>query len=118
MREKGDLQESCYAKTEETSEQLKKLENDLEDLRTRLEVEKYRNSQLVKNAASVDQDQGTQSAQVSQSESTVGDSRSASNGKRVSPEHKKLGNGTLLVVSAVSIGLIAYALSFSSTQKV
>lgn len=117
-KEKGDLQESCYAKTEETSEQVKKLENDLEDLRTRLEVEKYRNSQLVKNAASVDQDQGTQSAQVSQSESTVADNRSASNGKRVSPEEKKIGNGTLLVVSAVSIGLIAYALSFSSTQKV
>lgn len=117
-RDKDDLQESYYTKSTESSEQVKKLENDLEDLRTRLEVEKYRNSQLVKNAATIDQDQATPAAEIAQSEPTVKEIKTSSTGKHANPEHKKLGNGTLLFVSAVSVGLVACAMSFSSTQRV
>lgn len=117
-REKQDLQGSYYAKAEEATEKVKKLENDIEDLRTRLEVEKYRNSQFVKKTSNTDQEQGAQPSQASSGDTVSGDSRSTSAGKHVSPSHKRLGNGSLLIVSAVSMGLIAYAMSLSSTQQV
>lgn len=113
-REKDNIKISYESKFKETEEHVKSLENDLEDLRTRLEVEKYRNSQLAKNPTIIDDDQGTQ---TSQKEAKVKDS-SATTGRRVNSESRKMGGGTLLFVSAVSIGFIAYAMSFTSDSHV
>lgn len=115
-RENNGLKASFETKEKQNEEQLTKLERDLEDLRTRLEVEKYRNSQLTKNTVPIEQE--PQRLSTPNKEATVKDTSSTTTEKRVDSAHKKLGGGTLLFVSAVSIGLIAYAMTFSSEQHI
>lgn len=115
-RENNSLKASFEAKEKQNEEQLTKLERDLEDLRTRLEVEKYRNSQLTKNTVVIEQE--PQRLPTPNKEATVNDTSSTTTEKRADSAHKKLGGGTLLFVSAVSIGFIAYAMTFSSEHHI
>lgn len=112
-----NLKNSFDMKDKEKDKHLKDLANDLEDLRTRLEVEKYRNSQMAKNNVVIEPDQRLQSIQASE-ETQVNDTSGATKESHQASNHKKLGGGALLFMSAVSVGLIAYAMTFSSEQHI
>lgn len=116
LKEKSEMQAAFDLEASKSEEQVKSLQNDLEDLRTRLEVEKYRNTQLNKGTTIIEQDQREKAAQSSSSSAAVSENRATPAGKGVSSEQKRLGGGTLFLVSVVSIGFIAYAMTFSSEQ--
>ncbi|QLL31880.1 hypothetical protein HG536_0C00470 [Torulaspora globosa] len=112
LREKNDMQRAFDIEATKSEEHIKELQNDLEDLRTRLEVEKYRNAQLSKSI--IEQDQRDEPAQNTQNGTKLKENRAASAGKGVDSEHRRLGGGSLLLVSVISVGFIAYAMTLSS----
>lgn len=114
LREKGEMQAALDIETTKSEEHIKKLQNDLEDLRTRLEVEKYRNTQLSKSTSIIEQDQREEPAQSTQNGTKLNENRATSAGKGVDSEHRRVGGGSLLLLSVVSVGFIAYAMTFSS----
>lgn len=112
LKEKNDIQRAFDIEATKSEEHIKKLQNDLEDLRTRLEVEKYRNAQL--NKSIIEQDQRDEPVQNTQNGTKLKENRATSAGKGVDSEHRRLGGGSLLLVSVISVGFIAYAMTFSS----
>ncbi|QLQ82288.1 hypothetical protein HG537_0H00490 [Torulaspora globosa] len=112
LKEKNEIQRAFDIEATKSEEHIKKLQNDLEDLRTRLEVEKYRNAQL--NKSIIEQDQRDEPVQNTQNGTKLKENRATSAGKGVDSEHKRLGGGSLLLVSVISVGFIAYAMTLSS----
>lgn len=117
-RENLNMKSSFETQEREKLEHVKSLTNDIEDLRTRLEVEKYRNSQLAKSNVSIDQDSTRQVIQINEKATHIKDPSGATDETRQTPGYRKLGGGALLIMSAISVGLVAYAMTFSSEQHI
>lgn len=94
---------------------IKRLERDLEDLRTRLEVEKYKSSQSAKQAALAEPSQSTTTTSPEPNkEESVEKIEVSNNEEPVEVNRRKVGGGTIFFVSAMSIGFVAFAMRFSS----
>lgn len=112
-KENKILRSSFETKENEKDMHIKNLERELDDLRTRLEVEKYRNSQLSKTVA-LKEEQFPPIESTIHNNSAATTSETSKEDKPIRTSHRKISNRTIFFVSAVSIGFVAFAMRFSS----
>ncbi|AQZ17336.1 VPS64 (YDR200C) and FAR10 (YLR238W) [Zygosaccharomyces parabailii] len=112
-RESKALKTSYETKERDKDIQIKRLERDLEDLRTRLEVEKYKSSQFAKKAALPETSQPKETSDTKKEEN-IENGDVLNSDKPIGSSRKKMGGGTIFFVSAMSIGFVAFAMRFSS----
>ncbi|SCW04103.1 LAFE_0H05996g1_1 [Lachancea fermentati] len=105
-KETLDLREACKVEREAQLEEIKGLKTEIEDLCTRLQVEKYKNAQLAKN--STNDESGSLAATAIEKKK---DSNCNENVKEVSKKSK-----STILLSALSIGVIAAAFQYTTKQ--
>lgn len=112
-RESKALKTSYETKERDKDIHIKRLERDLEDLRTRLEVEKYKSSQFAKKAALPEPPQPKETSDTKKEEN-IENGDVINSEEPIGSSRKKMGGGTIFFVSAMSIGFVAFAMRFSS----
>lgn len=123
----NDFKDVCNEKSKTDSATIRNLEMQVDDLNTRLEVEKYKNSQLQSSATMTNKkgnNSGTDEAIISiKDSSSFGNSEQADQtvkSKQFSRDSQNSQAGghfkgtALLTVTAVSVGFIAFILKYSS----
>lgn len=112
-KESRILKSSFESREKEKDDHIKSLGREVEDLRTRLEVEKYKSSQLAKNATITEQQSSPVDA-TNNEKSSIEARDGTKAEKPMKTNHRKITSGTLFFVSAMSIGFVAFAMRFSS----
>lgn len=105
------IRQSFSAKDVENKVAIKTLSNKIEDLKTRLEVEKYKNLQRLKNDTNLEQDSKSNTVIPLEEDEDLKLTKSTSPGEYL---YQKGFLKTLLIVSGFSVVLIAYAFNLPS----
>lgn len=116
-----NFKEACDEKTKNSTTTICNLKMEVEDLKTRLEVEKYKNSKFQNTTSSqkLQDSSSTQEKSVNtdnQKASEISSNKETRNYSDINSTkpHKGLINKTILTITAVSVGLLAIVLKYSS----
>lgn len=107
IKDNAKLREVIETRANNESEEVKNLKMQVEDLSTRLEVEKYKNAQLIKNS----------STEEKESSITVVSEDEPEDSAQINSQQEKKGGKYIYLLGALSIGLFAVAFKYSSKSE-